>query len=75
MATDRIIYASTNTKIRRFDTEYATAAKVVCTIPSGYRLFKTKFGELKLQGAYKWQQGSEDGLDWVDIPTIYESEL
>ncbi len=34
-----------------------------------YRFARRK-GELILQGAYRWQQGSMSGFDWRDIPII-----
>jgi hypothetical protein len=41
--------------------------------PSSYRLMKRKDGTLVLQGAYRWEKGSEGGHDWEDIETVVES--
>ena len=50
-----------------------SAAKVVSTIPSKYRLMKKKSGELVLQAAYMWQQGwDKSGFDWEDLETVTE---
>ena len=39
------------------------------TDPAAYRLARRN-GELILQGAYRWQQGSMGGHEWVDIPIV-----
>ncbi len=35
-----------------------------------YRLARTAAGELVLQRAYYWQQGSYGGIDWRTAPTV-----
>ena len=58
-----------------------TANRIEYGTPVAYRLrryFKTirypdSHGggyELVLQGAFKWEQGSEGGIEWRDIPTV-----
>ena len=42
---------------------------VIKDSPAAYRLARRK-GELILQGAYRWQQGSMSGFEWRDIPII-----
>lgn len=42
--------------------------------PSAYRLarYRTSGGavHLKLQGAYRWTEGTNGGCEWRDIPTV-----
>jgi hypothetical protein len=42
--------------------------------PSAYRLarYRTFDGavHLKLQGAYRWTEGTNGGCEWRDIPTV-----
>ncbi len=37
--------------------------------PAGYRLGRRN-GELVLQAAYQWRQGSDIGHEWRDIPIV-----
>ena len=39
--------------------------------PSDYRLAKKLDGTLILQGYYAWQEGTLNGGDWKEIPTVY----
>ena len=50
-----------------------TAARIVHSLPKQYRLMKKKSGELVLQGAFYWEQGTDSGFDWRDIPTEIEA--
>lgn len=45
------------------------AARVEYNNPSSYRLARRN-GVLILQGAFQWQQGSDGGWTWRDIPTV-----
>ena len=38
--------------------------------PDGYRLAKKLSGEVVLQDAFFWQDGSNYGHEWKDIPMI-----
>ena len=38
--------------------------------PVGYRLARKPNGEVVLQGAYEWGQGSYGGYEWRDIETV-----
>jgi hypothetical protein len=42
--------------------------------PDDYRLKRMKDGELILQAAYFWQQGSEYGHTWKDLVTVNEED-
>jgi hypothetical protein len=44
------------------------------TIPQRYRLARKSTGELILQGAYFWNDGTSFGHEWRDIPTVYLDE-
>lgn len=46
-----------------------TPARVESNDPTAYRLARRN-GELILQGAYRWQQGSMGGFEWRDIPIV-----
>jgi len=51
-------------------TSYTIApARVESGDPVAYRLARRN-GELILQGAYHWQQGSSGGHEWRDIPIV-----
>ena len=52
-------------------TGIAAPARVEGGTASAYRLMRRN-GELLLQGAYQWQQGSDGGITWRDIPTEHE---
>lgn len=49
-----------------------TAARITNSTPSAYRLMQKLDGSLVLQGAYVWEQGSEGGYEWRDVPTEME---
>lgn len=38
--------------------------------PSSYRLARKPNGELVLQGAYRWWEGTYSDIEWLDIPTV-----
>ena len=46
-----------------------SAARLENSDPTAYRLARRK-GELVLQGAYRWNQGSDWGFEWRDIPIV-----
>lgn len=48
----------------------AGAARVVELSPREYRLAQDPWGKLTLQGAYRWSEGREGGVEWRDIPTV-----
>lgn len=54
------------------DTGIIVAARLAYATPSEYRLRRGSDGEVVLQGAYRWEQGSSGGFEWRDIPTIEE---
>jgi len=45
-------------------------ARIESSTPSKYRLGRKPDGELVLQGAYFWQQGTIAGYEWRDIETV-----
>lgn len=49
--------------------ELVSSARVESNDPAAYRLAR-RSGELILQGAYRWQQGSMAGFEWRDIPIV-----
>jgi len=53
----------------------AVSTRVENTLPSEYRLAKKTDGILVLQGAYYWQEGSDSGYKWRDIPTVELEEM
>jgi hypothetical protein len=52
----------------------ASSCRVESLDPASYRLLKKKSGELVLQGAYFWQDGSNHGYEWRDIETEIEDD-
>ena len=50
------------------------AARVGSTVPVAYRLARYRTAEgavhLKLQGAYRWTEGANGGIEWRDIETV-----
>jgi hypothetical protein len=42
------------------------------SIPSEYRLVRRDFCTYVLQGGFHWTEGSRDGIEWRDLPTIDE---
>lgn len=49
--------------------EIVSPGTIVSNHAVAYRLARRK-GELILQGAYRWQQGSMSGFEWRDIPIV-----
>ncbi len=41
--------------------------------PVSFRLLQKKDGPLVLQGAIRWAQGSDGGIEWRDLPTVIEA--
>ena len=52
-----------------------SAARIEHTTPSSYRLARESNGNLVLQGAYMWADGSSSGAEWRDIPTVLYGEI
>ena len=48
-------------------------ARIESSTPSSYRLVRRN-GVLILQGAFQWQEGSDAGWTWRDIPTVVMEE-
>jgi hypothetical protein len=48
--------------------------RVGSTVPVAYRLARYRTAEgavhLKLQGAYRWTEGVNGGIEWRDIETV-----
>lgn len=59
---------STNT----ITTVALSAQRTVNLQPALYRLRANKDGTITLQGLFSWSQGSLNGSDWKDIPTVQE---
>lgn len=55
-----------------FSTSNVCAARTVSLSPAGYRLKKLTSGEYILQGAFRWEEGHNSGVEWRDIETIVE---
>jgi len=51
-----------------------TGFRIGNTIPQQYRLARKSTGELILQGAYFWNDGTSFGHEWREIPTVYLDE-
>ena len=55
-------------------TSTIVAARVESGVPVAYRLARYRTTEgavhLKLQGAYRWEQGASSGIEWRDIETV-----
>lgn len=47
--------------------------RVTNNVPVQYRLV-VRTGNTILQGAYKWQEDGTAGIEWRDIPTVFEGE-
>jgi len=48
------------------------ASRFVSNVPTNFRLKEMLDGEVILQGAFMWREGSEHGFDWKDMETVYE---
>jgi hypothetical protein len=46
------------------------APRIENRTPDGYRLARKTDGEVVLQGAYRWQQGLNGGIEWRDNKTV-----
>ena len=44
--------------------------RVESSAPCAYRLARYPNGDLVLQGAYMWTDGTAGGFEWRDIPTV-----
>jgi hypothetical protein len=49
-----------------------SAIRMQKSIPSEYRLVRKDFCTYVLQGGFHWTEGSMDGIEWRDLPTIDE---
>jgi hypothetical protein len=54
------------------DHTYTSAIRMQKSIPSEYRLVRRDFCTYVLQGGFHWTEGSRDGIEWRDLPTIDE---
>jgi len=46
------------------------AARIVNSVPVEYRLARKPSGELILQGACQWWEGTISGIEWKEIPIV-----
>lgn len=51
-----------------------TVTRTQSLIPSQYRLVNRN-GILTLQGLFQWTEDNCGGVDWMDIPTVYENVI
>jgi hypothetical protein len=54
------------------DNPPSSAIRMQKSIPSEYRLVRRDFCTYVLQGGFHWTEGSMDGIEWRDLPTIDE---
>jgi hypothetical protein len=55
------------------DHPFFKTVRVVYDTPSEYRLVRRDSCTYVLQGAYRWTEGIETGIKWIDLPTIDET--
>lgn len=50
--------------------ENSLLGKFLDETPRSIRIAQYPCGERRIQGAYYWSQGTEGGIDWMDIPIV-----
>jgi hypothetical protein len=59
-----------NVRVMLSDQSYSSDDRIRRSVPSKYRLVRSDFCTYVLQGGFHWTEGSRDGIEWVDLPTI-----
>jgi hypothetical protein len=63
---------STNMYVETSDHPLFSAVRIRNNTPSEYRLVRRDSCTYVLQGCFKWTEGTKNGIEWRDLPTIDE---
>jgi hypothetical protein len=70
--TNTVPIISTNMYVSTSDHPLFSAVRIRNNTPFEYRLVRRDFCTYVLQGGFHWTEGSRDGIEWRDLPTIDE---